>query len=57
MSAAPGLPKRPLRRFHEVENGKEPPENVVISRFYTAWARSGHCFAELKFNFEYLSNE
>jgi hypothetical protein len=35
MSIQPGPPKPPLRRFLEVRNGKETPENVVILRFYT----------------------
>lgn len=35
------LVKRSLRRFLEVGNGKETPENALISRFYTAWADSG----------------
>jgi hypothetical protein len=39
-SAAPALSKRSLRRFHEVGNGKATPENIMISRFYTAWADS-----------------
>jgi hypothetical protein len=40
-SAALGRPKRALQHFLEVGNGKETPENVVISRFYTAWTNSG----------------
>jgi hypothetical protein len=39
MHASPAtldLSKRALLSFLEVGNGKETPENVVISRFYTA---------------------
>lgn len=32
------LLKRSLRRFLEVGNGKEPPENTRVARFYTASA-------------------
>jgi len=41
MPATLGLSERSPRRFLELRNGKETPENTPISRFYTAWATSG----------------
>ena len=42
-----GCPNRVLRSFRRGSNGKSTPENVQVSRFYTAWAKSGRLVALL----------
>lgn len=41
---------RSLLRFLQIGNGKGTPEDTLLARFYTAWAKSGLSITDAQCN-------